>query len=281
MINTAREHPPWLVQRIPAGGFEKVQNLMGKLGLHTVCQSASCPNIGECFAASTATFLILGGVCTRRCRFCAVPKGEPHSLDLAEPDGVARAVSELGIKHVVITSVTRDDLPDGGAGQFATCISKIRQLSRATTIEVLVPDFRGDQVALRTVLEAKPEVFNHNIETVPRLYQQVRPIANFQRSLDILGTAAKAKISAVKSGIMVGLGEGDKEMLAVFRDMRSVGVTNLTIGQYLRPSDNHLPVIEYVSPEKFRWYEQQAYEVGFKKVVAGPLVRSSYHAADF
>lgn len=276
------KHPPWLVQRVSAGkNFDKVKNLVNHLGIHTVCQSAACPNIGECFSGATATFLILGGVCTRQCRFCTVTKGEPLPLDQEEPDKVVQAVVELGLRHVVITSVTRDDLLDGGASQFISCISKIRDLQRGITVEVLVPDFQGNKDALWNVLRAQPDVFNHNIETVPRLYEQVRPKADYQRSLKVLFTATIAGIEAVKSGIMVGLGETEAEVLAVFSDLRLVGVTNLTVGQYLRPSAQHLPIVEYISPEKFIWYEKQALAMGFKKVAAGPLVRSSYHAADY
>lgn len=282
METTARAHPPWLVQRVPAGkSFDTVKSLMNDLGLHTVCQSAGCPNMGECFAASTATFMILGKVCTRQCRFCAVTKGEPIAVDCEEPGKVARAAIALGLKHVVITSVTRDDLDDGGANQFAACISELRKLNSALTVEVLVPDFGGSGSALQTVLQAVPEVFNHNIETVPRLYAQVRPQALYKRSLEILGIAAQSGIGIVKSGIMVGLGETSAEVLSVFQDWRKAGVTSVTIGQYLRPSLQHLPVAEYVTPAQFLWYEQVAYKVGFTKVASGPLVRSSYHAADF
>ena len=276
------ERPPWLIQRIPAGkNAEMVRSLVGELGLHTVCQSAACPNTGECFASATATFLILGGICTRQCQFCAVTKGEPLPLDCTEPDKLSLAVKALGLKHVVITSVTRDDLADGGSGQFVACVNKVRQFNPGVTVEVLVPDFSGDCTNLASVLQARPEVFNHNIETVPRLYQQVRPKADYECSLGILAAAAQARIGIVKSGIMLGLGENEEEVLAVFSDLRTAGVISLTIGQYLRPSSKHLPVVQYVSPDKFRWYEHCAYEAGFKKVAAGPLVRSSYHAADF
>jgi lipoic acid synthetase len=272
--------PSWLVQRIPAGrDFHKVDNLMRGLGLHTVCRSAHCPNMGECFGSGTATFLILGGVCTRRCGFCAVPKGSPQPVVIAEADNVAQAVAALGLKHAVITSVTRDDLPDGGAGHFAVCIAKVRELNHTTAVEVLTPDFGGDLAALARVLAAQPAVFNHNIETVPRLYPSVRPAADYQRSLTVLQAAAQTGFSMVKSGIMVGLGETVKEVLDVFADMVAAGVTAVTVGQYLRPSLKHLPVAEYVHPNLFRYYEEKAYAAGLKKVASGPLVRSSYHAA--
>lgn len=277
--NTTRR-PSWLVQRIPAGrDFNKVDKLMRELGLHTVCRSAHCPNIGECFGSGTATFLILGGVCTRRCGFCAVPKGHPKEVEIIEADNVAQAVAALGLKHVVITSVTRDDLLDGGAGHFAVCIAKVRELNHATAVEVLTPDFGGDLAALARVLAAKPAVFSHNIETVPRLYPSVRPAADYQRSLTVLQAADQTGFSMVKSGIMVGLGETVVEVLAVFSDMVAAGVTAVTVGQYLRPSLKHLPVAEYVHPDLFRYYEEKAYAAGLKKVASGPLVRSSYHAA--
>lgn len=272
--------PEWLVQRIPAGQeMEQVRTMLGDLGLHTVCQSASCPNIGECFGACTATFLILGGTCTRGCRFCAVPKGVPSPIDTEEPDKVAEAVARLKIKHVVITSVTRDDLADGGAEQFAACIKKIHAQNLHTTVEVLVPDFKGNEAAVQTVLNARPEVFNHNIETVPRLYATVRPGADYKRSLKVLRTAARDGTVLVKSGIMLGLGETQQEAFDVFSDLYAQGVRALTAGQYLRPSANHLPVKEYVHPEQFRWYAKVAKKIGFSHVASGPLVRSSYHAA--
>ena len=259
MNKKASERPAWLAKRVPAGGeMATVTELMNNLNLHTVCQSASCPNIGECFGERTATFLILGGICSRHCRFCAVPKGKPTELDLTEPDRLAQAVGTLGLKHTVITSVTRDDLVDGGAGQFAACIKKIREKDPSVTLEVLVPDFGGDSTALNIVLEAVPEVFNHNIETVPRLYPTVRPEADYKRSLNLLKMAAQTGTSVVKSGIMVGLGENEQEVLATFNHLVEVGVKTLTIGQYLRPSLEHLPVVEYIRPEKFRWYEDRA-----------------------
>ncbi len=271
--------PPWLVQRLPAGGdYAKVSELMNSLDLNTVCSSASCPNIGECFGCGTATFLILGGICTRNCSFCAVPKGAPPPVDAAEPERLARAVAALGLRHVVITSVTRDDLPDGGAAQFAACTVRVHQLCPGTTVEVLTPDFRGDHAALDTVLAAKPAVFNHNTETVPRLYARVRPGADYRRSLELLARAAAASDCLVKSGLMVGLGERPDELYNVFDDLVAAGVGALTIGQYLRPSPAHLPVVEYITPEQFDHYRRQALAAGFKKVASGPLVRSSYRA---
>jgi lipoic acid synthetase len=274
--------PPWLVQRVRADEtFAKVTALVDGLALPTVCSSAHCPNLGECFGAGTATFLVLGGVCTRRCRFCAVPKGAPLPLDAAEPARVADAVAALGLRHAVITSVTRDDLADGGAGHFAACIAAVRERTPQTTVEVLTPDFAGDLAAARTVFAARPDVFNHNIETVPRLYATVRPLAEYARSLALLAAAALDAAALVKSGLMVGLGETPAEVLAVMDDLYAAGVRAITIGQYLRPSPEHLPVVEYITPEAFGEYEQAARDRGFEHVAAGPLVRSSYHAAAF
>lgn len=274
-----QEKPPWLKQRLSAEGVAAVSSLMHEFGLNTVCQSADCPNIGECFGARIATFLILGGICTRNCKFCAVKKGRPKELDFSEPERVAQAVRKLGLKHTVITSVTRDDLLDGGAGLFAACINKVRELNPGTTVEVLVPDFRGDYDALATVLEARPEVFNHNIETVPRLYDVVRPQANYRRSLSVLQNAADYGAGMTKSGLMVGLGESVNEVLMVLKDLVANGVQAVTIGQYLQPSPDHLEVVEYIQPELFKSYEVMGYDLGFFQVQSGPLVRSSYHAA--
>lgn len=272
--------PPWLVQRLPAGGeYKRVSELMNRLDLNTVCSSASCPNLGECFGCGTATFLILGGICTRNCAFCAVPKGAPPPVDPAEPDRLAQAVAALNLKHAVITSVTRDDLPDGGAAHFAACVLRVGQLCPGTTVEVLIPDFAGDHAALCAVLAARPAVLNHNTETVPRLYPRVRPGADYRRSLELLARAAAGGTCTVKSGLMVGLGEHPAELRGVFADLVDAGVSALTIGQYLRPSPAHLPVVEYVTPEQLGRYREQAYDAGFKKVAAGPLVRSSYRAA--
>ena len=281
MKSDMAERAPWLIRRIPAGGgVERVQGLMDGLRLHTVCQSASCPNQGECFHSGTATFLILGGVCTRGCRFCAVPKGQTLPVDPEEPANLAAAVKKLGLKHAVVTSVTRDDLPDGGAHQFVECIRAIREASPGTTVEVLTPDFAGNMNALDSVLREDPEVFNHNVETVPRLYSTVRPQASYRQSLNVLRQAACAGIKRVKSGLMLGLGETEEEIINVFRDLRNEGVNCLTVGQYLRPSREHLPVVDYIHPDQFDKLAEEAYRIGFVHVASGPLVRSSYHAGD-
>ena len=281
MKSDMAERAPWLIRRIPAGGgVERVQGLMDGLRLHTVCQSASCPNQGECFHSGTATFLILGGVCTRGCRFCAVPKGQTLPVDPAEPTNLAAAVKTLGLKHAVVTSVTRDDLPDGGAQQFVDCIRAIRATSPGTTVEVLTPDFAGNTEALGVVLMEAPEVFNHNVETVPRLYSSVRPQASYRQSLSVLHQAACSGIKRVKSGLMLGLGETEEEVINVFQDLREEGVNCLTVGQYLRPSREHLPVVDYIHPDQFDKLAEEAYRIGFVHVASGPLVRSSYHAGD-
>lgn len=280
MKSEMAERAPWLIRRIPAGGVEQVQGLIDDLNLHTVCRSASCPNLGECFHAGTATFLILGGICTRGCRFCAVPKGDPPPVDKAEAENVAIAVERMGLKHAVVTSVTRDDLPDGGAEQFAACIRNIRAKGKAVTVEVLTPDFAGNRQSLQIVLAERPDVFNHNVETVPRLYEQVRPRANYQQSLAVLRQAAEFGIPWVKSGLMLGLGEIEAEVLSVLGDLRQAGVNALTIGQYLRPTREHLPVVDYIHPDRFAFLAEQAKQIGFGHVASGPLVRSSYHAGD-
>lgn len=279
MLKDHHVRPSWLTQRIPASmNYEAVKDIVGKFGLHTVCQSAACPNIGECFSSATAAFLILGGICTRSCAFCAVPKGNPLPIDENEAGNLVQAVKIMGLKHVVITSVTRDDLADGGASQFVDCIRMIRQTCPGTAVEILVPDFNGNEAALMSVLRSNPEVFNHNIETVPRLYEKVRPYASYDRSLTLLSKAAHATSDVVKSGIMVGLGESEEEVIEVLCDMRAAHVSTLTIGQYLQPSSKHLPVAEYVMPDKFEYFKQIACEIGFTQVAAGPFVRSSYHA---
>ena len=280
MKSEMAERAPWLIRRIPAGGVEQVQGLIDDLNLHTVCRSASCPNLGECFHAGTATFLILGGICTRGCRFCGVPKGTPPPIDAAEAENVAVAVARMGLKHAVVTSVTRDDLPDGGAEQFAACIRNIRAKDAKVTVEVLTPDFAGNRQSLQIVLAEQPDVFNHNVETVPRLYEQVRPGANYQQSLDVLRQAAEFGIPWVKSGIMLGLGETEAEVLAVFADLREVGVNSLTVGQYLRPTREHLPVVDYIHPNQFAFLAAEAKRMGFGHIASGPLVRSSYHAGE-
>jgi len=261
--------------------LESLGRELADMGLHTVCQSARCPNLGECFGHGTATFLILGNACTRDCRFCAVEHGRPAAPDPEEPSRVAEAAKRLGLRFVVITSVTRDDLPDGGAAHFAATIHAVRDLLPAARVEVLVPDFRGDPEAVRTVLTARPDVFGHNLETVPRLYPEVRPQADYRRSLEVLRFATELVPEVVtKSGLMVGLGEDDEEVLAVLRDLRAVGGSALTIGQYLQPTRGHALMVEYVHPGVFAEYARQAREMGFTRVMSGPLVRSSYHAEE-
>lgn len=275
--------PSWIKRRFPPQEeWEGVQKLLRTLALHTVCESARCPNIGECFRRGTATFLILGNVCTRSCRFCAVAKGTPGPPDPEEPERVAEAARQLNLKHVVVTSVTRDDLPDGGAGHFAATIVAIRRVLPQATVEVLVPDFQGKEEALNTVLAARPDVLNHNVETVPRLYPSVRPQANYKRSLWLLGRAKeKAPDILTKSGLMVGLGETREEVEGVLKDLRSVQCDIVTIGQYLRPSVRHLPVASYIPPEEFEYYREYALRLGFLGVASGPFVRSSYRAEEF
>lgn len=276
--------PEWLKIKVRSGGERtKVEEILRKLSLHTVCEEANCPNRMECFGRKTATFMILGRICTRNCAFCNVEKGnlKPHPVDKDEPLHVAQAVQKLGLRHAVVTSVTRDDLPDGGAGHFAAVIGEIKRLNAGVAVEVLIPDFRGDYDSLRTVVNAAPEIINHNIETVPSLYPSVRPKALYERSLELL-TRIKAIDAGIfsKSGIMLGLGEKKEEVLAVFRDLRDAGCDFLTVGQYLAPSRSHHPVIEYVRPEAFKEYEEIALKMGFKHVASGPLVRSSYRADD-
>jgi lipoic acid synthetase len=279
-VTVVERLPEWLKVRAPGGDdYHQVKGLLRTLGLHTVCEEAHCPNIGECFAQRTATFLILGDVCTRGCRFCAVTKGQPLALDREEPERVARAVARLGLRHAVITSVTRDDLPDGGASIFAEVIRKIHTYLPGCSVEVLIPDFQGSLEALRLVLDARPEVLNHNIETVPRLYPQVRPGAIYARSLELLRWAKDlAPDMRTKSGLMVGLGEDGDEVLATLRDLRAIGCDLLTIGQYLQPSAWHLPVARFYRPEEFAALRDAALRLGFAHVESGPLVRSSYHA---
>jgi lipoic acid synthetase len=271
--------PAWLTVKPFAGAqFTRVSHLLSDLHLQTVCQEANCPNRGECFNRGTAVFLILGPRCTRNCRFCNVSPGRPAAVDPTEPARVAEASARLQLRHVVITSVTRDDLPDYGATQFAECITQVRQLLPHATIEVLTPDFRGDLAALEIVLSRRPSVFNHNVETVPRLYETVRPGADYQRSLSILEGARGRQSLWVKSGIMVGLGETTDELKQLFGDLASVGVSLLTIGQYLAPSAEHLPVVRYLHPDEFDQLRDFAVQAGIATVFSGPLVRSSYLA---
>jgi lipoyl synthase len=272
--------PTWLKAKAPVGdNFHNLKKLARGLGLHTVCESAQCPNIGECWDHHTATFMLLGDICTRRCGFCAVPKGRPEAIDWDEPRRVAEAVATLGLRHAVVTSVNRDDDNVGGARIFAETIRQIRELVPECRVEVLIPDFQGLEEPLRIVLDAKPSVLNHNTETVPRLYRAVRSGARYKRTLDLLSNAKQWDPATVtKSGVMVGIGEETGELIEVFRDLGERGVDILTIGQYLRPSKDHLPMTRYYSPAEFVSLKEEALKFGFKHVESGPLVRSSYHA---
>ncbi|HZU15854.1 MAG TPA: lipoyl synthase [Candidatus Dormibacteraeota bacterium] len=277
-----RRIPEWIKVRVHEGeNYRRLRALMRDRRLHTVCEEAHCPNIFDCWNRGTATFMILGDVCTRACRFCAVTSGRPTELDIGEPLRVAGSVAELGLRHAVITSVDRDDLRDGGATIFARTIRAIRRRSPDTSIEVLTPDFQGDRDAIRTVVEARPDIFNHNTETVPRLYRRIRPRAVYERSLGLLAYVKELDPDMVtKSGVMVGLGETREELLQVFRDLRDHGIEVLTIGQYLRPSRKHAEVVRFYPPEEFVELRQAALEMGFAHVESGPLVRSSYHAEE-
>lgn len=272
--------PPWIRVRVRASsGYAETRALLQKTRLHTVCEEAACPNVGECWSRKHATFMILGAICTRACAFCNVATGKPGAVDRGEPERLAQSVVALGLRHVVITSVDRDDLADGGAEQFAHCIKLVRQHSPATTIEVLTPDFRGKHGAADIVFRAAPDVFNHNLETVPRLYPTIRPGARYYLSLKLLDQA-KASSTAIftKSGIMVGLGESRSEVIQVMDDLRAAGVDFLTIGQYLQPTLKHAAVDRYVPPDEFEDYRELALARGFLMVAASPLTRSSYHA---
>ena len=272
--------PAWLKAKAPVGeNFHNLKKLARGLGLHTVCESAQCPNIGECWNHRTATFMLLGDICTRRCGFCAVPKGKPGPIDGDEPRRVAEAVAKLGLKHAVVTSVNRDDDNLGGARIFAETIRQVRELSPECRIEVLIPDFQGLDEALKIVLDARPDVLNHNTETVPRLYRVVRSGARYERTLRLLENAKKFSPGMVtKSGVMVGLGETITELVDVFRDLGHRGVDILTVGQYLRPSRDHLPIARFYTPAEFQYLKSEALRFGFRHVESGPLVRSSYHA---
>jgi len=273
--------PPWIrVRAASSPRFTEIKKILREHNLHTVCEEASCPNIGECFGKGTATFMIMGDICTRRCPFCDVGHGRPLPLDADEPVNLARTIAALRLKYVVITSVDRDDLRDGGAQHFVDCIRQVRELSPATQIEVLVPDFRGRLDRALAILEAAPpDVMNHNLESVPRLYKQVRPGSDYAHSLKLLAEF-KARVPGVptKSGIMVGLGETDDEIRATMRDMRAHDIDMITVGQYLQPSAGHLPVLRYVHPDQFAAFEREAYAMGFRHAAVGALVRSSYHA---
>jgi lipoic acid synthetase len=273
--------PPWIRVRAPSSPrFYEIKKILREHHLHTVCEEASCPNIGECFGKGTATFMIMGDICTRRCPFCDVGHGRPLPLDTDEPANLAETIAALKLAYVVITSVDRDDLRDGGAGHFRDCIRKVREISPGTQIEVLVPDFRGRlERALEVLSECPPDVMNHNLETVPRLYKQARPGSDYAHSLNLL-REFKRRFADIptKSGLMVGLGETDEEILAVMRDMRAHEIDMLTIGQYLQPTAGHLPVLRYVHPDTFAMFEREAYALGFRHAAVGALVRSSYHA---
>jgi len=274
----AARKPPWLRVRAPAGaGYRRLRELVRRYGLHTVCQSARCPNVGECWSAGTATLMILGGRCTRACGFCAVPSGPVGPPEADEPARVARATRALGLRHVVITSVTRDDLPDGGAELWARTIRAVRRECPGVTVEALVPDFGGRRRACGRVIAAAPDVFAHNVETVPRLYPQVRPQAQFERSLALLEWAGRAGLTT-KSGLMLGMGESRSEVLEVLRRLRQAGVRIVTLGQYLRPAPGRIPVVRYVPPREFDELGARAREMGFEAVASAPLVRSSYRA---
>jgi lipoic acid synthetase len=272
--------PAWLKAKAPVGeNYHSLKKLARSLNLHTVCESAQCPNIGECWEHKTATFMMLGNLCTRRCGFCAVPKGRPEAIDFDEPRRVAEAIATLGLKHAVVTSVNRDDDVVGGARAFAMLIDEVRRQAPNCQIEVLVPDFQGREEAIRLVVDARPAVLNHNTETVPRLYRVVRSGSRYERSLQLLETAKRLDPAIItKSGVMAGLGEEMDELLAVFRDLAAVGVDILTVGQYLRPSKDHLPMARYYTPDEFAEMKMAAMQMGFRHVESGPLVRSSYHA---
>ena len=274
----SQKHPPWIRVKISQNDdVTRMRNLVRSRGLHTVCESASCPNIGECWGRGTATFMILGGICTRNCRFCDVPPGKPEPPSNDEPARVADAISLLGLRHAVITSVTRDDLPDGGAAFWAETIRQVRAANPGCRIEVLVPDFQGEFAALQLVFDARPDIFGHNLETIARLYAAARPQAVYSRSLDVLQKAKQAGL-ATKSGMMLGMGETFDEILAAMRDLRGVECDILSLGQYLRPTAQHLPVERYWTPEEFDQLRREGERLGFRHVEAGPLVRSSYHA---
>jgi lipoic acid synthetase len=279
-----RKHPDWIKVRAPASPeYFRTRALLAELKLHTVCQEAYCPNIGECFGHRTATFMLMGDVCTRNCPYCAVAHGKVRPLDAREPERIAEAVARLGLQHVVVTSVDRDDLPDGGAAHFAATATAIKSALPSTRVEVLVPDFQGSHESVDTVVRAPVDIYNHNTETVPSLYRKCRPGGHYDLSLDVL---AHAKATArelnreilTKTGIMLGLGEGHDELIGVLRDLRAIDCDILTLGQYLRPSKDHLPVERYVTPAEFADLKQEALALGFRHVESAPLVRSSYHA---
>jgi len=274
------EKPPWLRKRLSIGpSMQSMESGLQKNRLHTICQEGCCPNLGECFSLGVATFLIMGRVCSRNCRFCAVESGTPQLLDESEPPRLAEEVKRLGLKFVVVTSVTRDDLPDGGAEHFAEVVTTLRRVCPKVGVEILIPDFQGSLRALRTVVDAAPDVLNHNVETVPRLYHHVRPQASYRRSIALIAETKLMNPSLItKSGMMVGLGETYDEVLDVMADLRAAQCDFLTIGQYLSPSISHYPVVQYISPDLFEEYRMKALKMGFLDVAAGPFVRSSYMA---
>jgi len=277
-----KRRPDWLRVRVPTGeNYDELKSLMRSKALHTVCEEARCPNIGECWAHRTATFMILGSVCTRSCGFCAVATGRPQAVDWEEPRRVAEAAAQMGLRHVVVTMVNRDELRDGGATLFAATIRWIRRANPDCAVEVLTSDFKGDRHSLKILMDARPDVFSHNVETVPRLYKRVRPQAIYERTLDVLAWAKEMRPGTpTKTGFMLGLGETTGEVLALLRDLRARDVDIITIGQYLRPTADHLPIERYVTPEEFREYARAGRAMGFRHVESGPLVRSSYHAWD-
>lgn len=279
---TVKRKPEWLRIDMSKGrSLDYVENMLKKYSLNTVCEEANCPNRMECYSRKTATFMILGKECSRNCRFCNVSHGTLEEVDPKEPENLASAAVEMGLKHVVITTVTRDDLPDGGAGHFAKVVNAIRAKDSNITIELLISDLQGQKEALKTVVDSKPEIINHNVETVPRLYKEIRPMAIYERSLNVLRQVKEMDDTILtKSGMMMGLGEKEEEVIEVMKDLRDVGCDFLTLGQYLRPSEKHYPVMEYVTPETFERYKIKAEELGFKFIASGPFVRSSYKAAD-
>ncbi len=278
----AERKPEWLrIDMAKGRSLDYVEDMLRKYSLNTVCVEANCPNRMECFSRKTATFMILGKECSRNCRFCNVSHGTLEEVNPEEPENLAKAAVELGLKHVVVTTVTRDDLPDGGAGHFAKVVNAIRAKDSSITIELLISDLKGDKESIKTVVDSKPEIINHNVETVPRLYKEIRPMAIYKRSLDVLKLVKEMDDTILtKSGMMMGLGETEEEVIEVMKDLRNIDCDFLTLGQYLAPSEKHYPVKEYVTPETFERYRAKAEELGFKFVASGPFVRSSYKAAD-
>lgn len=279
----ALRKPEWIRVKMQGGTQQnKVNSLMSNLSLNTVCDEANCPNRMECYTRGTATFMILGKNCTRNCTFCNVTREKPDKVDPKEPENVAKAISKLGLKHAVITSVTRDDLEDQGANQFVRVVEEIRKATPKVTIELLIPDMQGDKDLIDIIIDSEPNILNHNIETVPELYDKVRPMANFERSIELLDYVKKTKPDMrTKSGIMLGLGETEEQVLEVFKRLREVDCDMLTLGQYLQPTAKHIPVVEYITPDQFNEYKEIALSMGFKRVASAPLVRSSYYAEDF